>query len=170
MTKRTLQNPSIARLNELFFYDPDSGSFRRKVATVNGPVGSLVGGLSGGYLILWVDRRRYRAHRIAWAIHFGADLSDDIEIDHINGDKSDNRISNLRLATPAQNISAQGPRKNNTSGVRGVNFDAQTGKWRARIEVNEKAISLGRHDTFEGAVKARRDGEDRYFGEFAFKA
>lgn len=170
MKKRTLTLPPLSRLHELFSYDPETGIFRRSLPSLNGPIGSIVGGKSDGYVILWVDGRRYRAHRIAWAMQHNVELSDDIEIDHENGVKSDNRISNLRLATAAQNIAAQGPRINNTSGVRGVNFDQQTGKWRARIEVNKRIISLGRHGTFEDAKRARIDAERQYYGEFAGQA
>lgn len=170
MIKRIIPLPSLSRLNDLFAYDGVTGVFTRRVKSSNGPVGSQVGGSSGdGYVILWVDGVRYRAHRIAWAMATGQPLSDNIEIDHINGDKSDNRIVNLRLATSSQNIAAQGPRKNNTSGVRGVNLDPQTGKWRARIEVNKRSISLGRHDTFALAVQARRAAEEKHFGEFAYR-
>ena len=168
--KNILTLPSLKRLRELFSYDSQTGVFTRMVATQNGPIGSVVGGESGGYIILWVDGVRYRAHRIAWTMGTDAELSEDLEIDHKNGDKRDNRLCNLRPATSSQNIAAQGPRRNNVSGIRGVNFDAQTGKWRARIEVNKRSISLGRYASFEEATRARLDAEVKYYGEFASQA
>ncbi len=168
--KNALVLPSLERLNELFAYDPETGIFTRRVATSNGDVGSAVGGKSGGYIILWVDGRRYRAHRIAWAMGTGVELSVDLEVDHRNTNKADNRLANLRQATSAQNIAAQGPRCNNTSGVRGVSFDQQTGQWRSRIEVNKRNISLGRHKTFDAAARARLEAERLYYGEFASQA
>jgi HNH endonuclease/AP2 domain len=88
-------------------------------------------------------------------------------VDHKNRNKLDNRRSNLRECTQAQNTRNSPLKKNNTSGYPGVNFIKTSGKWRARITFNRKEIRLGNYDSFEEAVKARKEGEKKYFEEFS---
>jgi len=87
-------------------------------------------------------------------------------IDHINGNPFDNRRANLRICTNTQNSRNCKLSKNNTSGYVGVRM-TESGKWHAQIMVNRKEINLGRYEKLEDAIKARREGEIRYFGEFA---
>lgn len=87
-------------------------------------------------------------------------------VDHINRDPLDNRRSNLRLATKAQNAMNAGMWRHNNSGHKGV-CRWKNGKWRAYIMVNQKSIWLGVHQNIEDAIRARKDGEMKYFGEFA---
>lgn len=98
------------------------------------------------------------------------DCPDDLVPDHINGKDSrfDNRKCNLRLTTTSQNNMNKGLRINNTSGVTGVNFDKRLQQWRSRIGVNKETIELGYFDKFEDAVKARKEAEEKYFGEFSY--
>lgn len=93
-------------------------------------------------------------------------LTEGEEIDHINGDTADNRKKNLRICEHKENLRNLGIQKNNTSGHPGVYLTA-TGKYRAIITADYKAINLGTFDTFEEAVSVRRDAEDRYHGIFA---
>lgn len=89
-------------------------------------------------------------------------------IDHINGDKLDNRRVNLRVVTPQINqVNRKQLSKSNRSGVRGVGLTSASRKnpWRAQIMVNRKAIHLGLFPTLDEALAARRDVELRYFGE-----
>lgn len=88
-------------------------------------------------------------------------------VDHINRNKLDNRKSNLRECNQSDNTKNVSVKKNNTSGVPGVSLNKKTGKWRARIMVNRKEISLGHYELFEDAAKARKEGELKYYGEFA---
>lgn len=90
-----------------------------------------------------------------------------ITIDHINHDLLDCRKQNLRFATMSQNMMNQHIRKDNSSGVRGVDFDKSRGKWCARMSANKKRFHK-RFDTFEEAVAYRKMLEDKYFGEFKF--
>lgn len=89
--------------------------------------------------------------------------------DHINHDTFDNRKENLRPCTQHQNTFNAKKKKNNTSGVTGVQEQKNCSKkrWKAVIMLNRKNISLGSYETFEEAVKARLEGEKKYFGEFA---
>jgi hypothetical protein len=105
------------------------------------------------------------AHRVAWCIYYGK--WPDFEVDHINQNKSDNRISNLRAASPSQNRCNRGAQKNSKSGVKGVFPSVTKGKWIARIRVNGVQIHLG---TFPDVISAKRE-YDSYaktlHGEFA---
>jgi hypothetical protein len=88
-------------------------------------------------------------------------------VDHINGDKLDNRKINLRLCTQQQNCMNSSLLSNNTSGVKGVYWCNKRMKWSAQITFKRKTISLGRHVEFESAVNARRLKELELFGEYS---
>lgn len=92
------------------------------------------------------------------------------DIDHIHGIKTrnDNRKGNLRVVTHSQNGMNKDLQSNNTSGVAGVGWYSKTNKWRAYIMIDRKFIHLGLFDSFEDAVKARKEAEEKYFGEFSY--
>lgn len=90
------------------------------------------------------------------------------EVDHINQRRYDNRKDNLRIVTTSQNQMNVAVRKNNTSGISGVNWDIATNKWRARICVDGKRISLGCFDDFNDAIQARQCAEKKYFGDYRY--
>ena len=92
------------------------------------------------------------------------------DIDHKHGKSSrnDNRKLNLRIVTRSQNGMNSKRAKNNTSGVTGVNWDKRRNKWNARIGVNYVRIHLGNFDNFDDAVKARKEAEEKYFGEYSY--
>lgn len=92
--------------------------------------------------------------------------SDSLVVDHINGNKKDNRKANLRIVSPKDNGKNIGLSKNNQSGVTGVTL---IHKWVANITVNNKHIHLGYFDNIEDAIKARKEAEEKYFGEYARK-
>ena len=81
------------------------------------------------------------------------------ELDHINGDRLDNRIENLRPVTRQENLKNQKRSIANTSGVTGVYWDRETGKWRALIRIGGKVKTIGRFLSFEEAVMARKEAE-----------
>ena len=87
-------------------------------------------------------------------------------VDHINGSTLDNRKNNLRVVTQSQNSMNQKKNKSNTSGVPGVS--RMNNKWAANIKVNWKNIFLGIYDNFDEAVTARKDAEEKYFGEYSY--
>lgn len=104
-----------------------------------------------------IDSRTYYAHRLAWLyVHWCWPAE---QLDHINGVRSDYRIANLREATHAQNHQNQGVRKNNTSGATGVYWDAELGKWYARIMVEGKSLHLGTFAEKSKAIEARADAK-----------
>lgn len=97
------------------------------------------------------------------------DCPDDMKVDHINHKKNNNRKSNLRFATVSQNAMNQKLSSNNTSGVKGVSWNKEQGKWSSQIMLNRKNKFLGYFDNFEDAVKARKEAEDIYHGEYKWK-
>ena len=94
------------------------------------------------------------------------DPPDDLVIDHINHNRLDNRISNLRVCTQHENCLNKSIQCNNTSGVAGVS-KTKWNKWQAQIKVNERLMYLGNFATLEEAAEARRQAEIEYYGEFA---
>ena len=95
---------------------------------------------------------------------------DGYDVDHIGGDetRNDNRKNNLRIATRSENAKNSKLNANNTSGVTGVGWSNYKKKWRARITINYKTVNLGWFDDFDDAVKARKEAEEKYFGEWSY--
>lgn len=154
-------------------YDPETGVFTWRCRPEKSPQwnGAWAGKRAGtrnsvtGYVQITVDGRRYYGHRLAWLYAHGAWPKG--EVDHKDGDRAGNRIANLRPATKAQNMANAGPHRRNTSGARGVYWDAKWGRWYAQIMVNRRVFNLGRFDTLEEAAAARRAAEAKHLGEFA---
>lgn len=94
-----------------------------------------------GYLYGRVNYKRMLAHRVAWAMHYGK--WPDCHIDHINGDKGDNRIANLRDVSISENQWNRKDNKNNTSGYKGVYWSSKDSRWISNIHVGGKKIILG---------------------------
>ena len=113
-----------------------------------------------GYLVLTIQGKVYRNNRIAWLCFYGRLPIN--EIDHINGNKKDNRICNLRDVTHQENQRNRKINKNNTSGVVGVNFQKASGKWRVRIKVDKIDIGLGLFNDLESAILARKSAEVKH--------
>ena len=117
-----------------------------------------------GYKTGSIFNRNYYAHRVAWAIIHGS--WPECEIDHINGDPSDNRLSNIRSASRAQNERNKGFRKNNTSGFQGVSLHSQMNKWVASITVDRVQKYLGVFDTAAEAHEAYRSAAKQFHQEY----
>lgn len=113
-----------------------------------------------GYRVSRIFNRGYYAHRVIWALHHGEWPKG--EVDHINGDRSDNRISNLRNVSRAENCRNTARSVRNKSGAVGVHWHKQTQKWHARIKRDGKTTSLGLFFDFDDAVAARKAAEPRY--------
>lgn len=163
--------PTQEQLRELFFYDFQTGSLIRRKCLPNIRSNKitnqhLIGRIcttpsTGGYLVTSVRKKLYVAHRLIWAYVHGVWPKNDI--DHINGNRADNRIENLREATRAENLQNRTVRnKNNTSGYPGVYWCKNKQKWCVEIKINRKKISLGNYDSKEDAVCARITGKKKY--------
>ena len=115
---------------------------------------------SNGYLLGSIANQKLFAHRAAWALHHGQ--WPDGEIDHINHDKTDNRIANLRVVQRTQNAMNLSKSRRNLSGVTGVFKHTQTGRWQAQIRIGRRSIHLGSFESFYDAVAARRKAEEQH--------
>jgi hypothetical protein len=155
MRMRTRNELTAERLRELLHYDPNTGEFRWRVAKKGMYAGTVAGchnRYGDGYRLIGIDGRLYREHRLAWLYMTGAWPTH--EIDHINGDRVDNRFCNLQEATPTENRRNSRKRVNNTSGYKGVSWDSTKGLWKARITVGRKEKFLGRFSSPERAYIA----------------
>jgi len=151
-------------LKRQLHYDPATGAFTWRVSRPGVKAGKVAGANRGQYRVITVNRRTYGAHRLAW-LYVHGNLPD--EIDHRDGDPSNNRIKNLRPATRAQNAANRGIFKNNKTGYTGVSFIQSRGKFQATIGVGGKNVTIGLFDTLEEAAAARSAATKKVHGEFA---
>jgi HNH endonuclease len=135
-------------------YEPETGFFRWAVSGHGIQKGAIAGSsTSEGYRQVRIGFKTYRAHRLAWFLTHGE--WPEGEIDHINGDRSDNRLSNLRVVDRAGNSqNRRGPQKNNRSGLLGICWVVHAKRWRAQIMVRKVMHRLGYFDSPEAAHKA----------------
>lgn len=161
---------SVEYLKSLLKYDPKSGYFFWKInKSSRARIGRKTGNKNGnGYIILKVDCYRFQAHQIAWLLVKGKWPKKDI--DHIDGNRSNNSISNLREATKQQNAwnmkRKNGENIKNTSGTKGVYFNKARKKWEVSIGVGRK-IYIGLFSELSDAVLARKKSEKKYHKEYA---
>jgi len=159
MAAKTL--PSCEELHKFLRYDAETGAFTWRPRAVEdfcarrpahrehlcrvwneNYAGKSAGKLhSRGYWALTIREKTYLAHRVAWLMQTGDQPPD--QIDHVDGNRLNNRFSNLRLATNAQNNANKAKLAANTSGFKGVSFMRKSGKWRAVIRVRGQFKHLG---------------------------
>jgi hypothetical protein len=168
--KSHLRKPLTAeRLRELLSYDPETGGWTRIKHCARGShikVGDMAGGQDErGYLRIRVDGRKYKGHRLAFLYMTGQWPKP--EIDHIDGDRTNNCWSNLREATHNENMWNMKMRRNNTSGLKGVTWHKPSRRWRAQICLYSRRLGLGYFDTAEAAHDAYKAKAIELFGEFA---
>jgi hypothetical protein len=162
--------PELDLVRSMLDYQPNTGKFTWKPRPVEmfpakrhaGMWNSRFAGKEAistkhhaGYLYGAIFESNYSAHRLAWYISHG-EVPD--EIDHINGDRTDNRLANLRNVTRVENCKNIAVRRKSQSGVPGVRWDAQNQKWDARISTKH----LGRFKDFDEAVRVRKAAEVEY--------
>lgn len=141
-------------LKRLLSYEPETGHFRWRINKPNMPAGSIAGTLhKRGYLRIGVLGAIYRAHRLAWFYVHGAWPARDI--DHMNGIRTDNRLANLREATPLENAHNRGKvgPSATATGFAGVGVD-RSGRFFARITVRGKRMRIGMFDVAADAANA----------------
>ena len=97
------------------------------------------------------------------------DKNQKLDVDHINHCTVDNRKNNLRLISHQQNLMNQKLSCNNKCKHKGIYYDKERNKWRAEIKFNQKKYRLGRFNTIEEAIEARKQAEKKFFGEFAYQ-
>lgn len=172
--------PPVEYLRQIIDYNPDTGEAfwlkrtaneynnNRQCLVFNSQyVGKRADCLAkNGYRRITINNIRYWFHRVVWALVTGSDPLEK-QIDHINRDRSDNRVINLRLATHANNNANTIARNNNKSATKGVCFHKPSRKYMAYITVNYRRYHLGLYDTVDEAAKAYAKAANLHYGEFA---
>jgi hypothetical protein len=161
--------PTPAELAEVFHCDPERGVliWRERPGVVgNRRVAGRVAGsvAANGYRVVTIRPHWIHVHRAIWALVHGAWPA--AYIDHVNGDRLDNRIGNLREATMSQNLANRGAQSNSRSGIKGVSLESFTGRWKASIQRDGRTFNLGRYDTMQEAAAAYRAAAERMYGAF----
>lgn len=155
-------------LRSLLHYDSATGEFtwvRKSHSKAKAKPGDIAGGLCCyGYVRIKIGKKSYKAHRLAWLYTYGEWPTE--FIDHINGDRSDNRISNIRCASNAQNQQNRKAGTNSSHGLLGVTWNNQANRWAARIMLNGKRKHIGYYGSAEEASHAYQE-EKRKLHQYA---
>ena len=147
-------------LIELLDYNKDSGIFKWKIDISNKKKGDIAGTNSNGYVVISVNKKKHYAHRLAWYFIYGTFPKG--HIDHINHNKKDNRIDNLRDVSRSCNQKNRSLNNNNISGKIGVCWHKKNAKWQSQIMINGKNKALGYFDILDDAIEARINAEKEY--------
>lgn len=160
---------TVSDLQRIMTYDPTAGGFLWAVQRGRMKPGDKVGSCDReGYRRVRIDGRQYYEHRLVWFWHHGVMPR---ILDHINRNRADNRIENLRECHESQNAANAKAPSTNTSGYRGVYFDVSRGKWAARIRVTIDGVRhryrIGRYNTAEEAALHYNMHLMRHYPDFA---
>lgn len=145
-------------------YEPDTGKFYWIKSRQRIRIGDEAGSLFGGYIHIRYRGKRYRAHRLAFLFMDGELPDSTLDVDHINGDPSDNRWCNLRLATRSQNLRNQ--RAKGSIKLKGVSLIRKSNRFTAQIGLDGKKKHIGCFSTAEEAHAAYRSVAIELHGEF----
>lgn len=174
MSRRKL--PTLERLHSILIYDEETGKlfWKKRVLedfhdgyhSASGSMNSWNAKNAGqeaftaktayGYRIGAIDKKLYLAHRVIWKMAYGTEPE---TLDHISGDPEFNRLDNLREVTHQENAQNMRLNTRSSTGVSGVGWHKQAGKWRAYITVDRKQLPLGLFSTMEEAVVVRKAAE-----------
>ena len=153
-----------SEIRRLTNYNEETGEFTWSANAHKKVRGKPVGSMSrNGYLVTKVDYKRYLVHRLVWLYVHGEFPKD--EIDHINRNKADNRVSNLRDVDRFTNVHNKSKTSNSVSGYTGVRRTSNKKRWQAFIHMGGKFMNLGVYDTIDEALSARVEYKRRVFGD-----
>ena len=161
-----MRDLTVDLLNELFEYDKETGDLFWKVSKGSrGMIGERAGTETEyGYIRISINKKTYRAHRLVFLMHKGYLPK---SLDHINGDRKDNRIENLRPVSKAQNAQNAKLSSKNKSGYKGVFWCSSMKKWQVQIGSNGEKIYLGCFENLEEAAEVVRAAREELHGNFA---
>ena len=154
----------IEEVNKDLSYDPETGaliwkSTRHNRVKIGSRAGSVDSSADVTYRKITIHGSTYKEHRIIWRINYG-EWPDNI--DHIDGDGCNNKLSNLRSVSAQENLKNKSRYITNTSGTMGVHRVKRSGRWCARITYNGLRIALGTFDNKQDAIQAREQANKRY--------
>jgi hypothetical protein len=147
-------------IKEHYYYNHLTGDLWKKYKSFS----RVCGHLHSGYLYIKICDKQYYIHRICWMLYYGSFPNN--EIDHIDRNRLNNKLENLREATKQQNMMNKSKYNNNSSGFKGVYFRKDLKKWAAYIQFNKKRTCLGHYLTKEEASAAYQKKAAELFGEF----
>lgn len=155
----------------LLSYDKNSGDFTWLVRrnAVRAPAGGRAGtthtSRNKSYIVIIINGKQYKAHHLAWLFHYGE--WPDSDLDHRDGDGTNNRITNLRPCNMSENKANSKRYKNNKSGFKGVFWDKKEQRFVVSIQWEKKRRKIGRFKTLEEAASAYKRAAEGLFGDFA---
>jgi hypothetical protein len=163
--RTTEKGLTVDRLREVLSYNADTGALTWRITTrgkiqAGRPAGSSNG---NGYTVIKIDGKRHMAHRLAWGLSYGE--FPDREVDHVNTVRDDNRLMNLRLATPSENRHNASGHRDSALQMKGVT--PSRGLYQAQIKIGGRKVWLGRFLTQDAAHAAYRRATVENFGAFA---
>jgi HNH endonuclease/AP2 domain len=152
-------------LKKLLEYEPESGNFIRRISRHKHKAGEIAGTLHPfGYTHIKIDGRSYKAHRLAWFYIHG--VWPNGEIDHIDRNRSNNALKNLRVVNRKGNVENTGPTIRSKTGIKGASWKAKIKKYQAQITHNGQKIYLGIFDTAIEAGVAYENAAQRLFKHY----
>lgn len=152
-------------LKSILNYDCETGIFTWKINKSITKAGNIAGSIKKeSYCVIKIHRKDYMAHRLAWLYVYGYFPT---YIDHINGIRNDNKLSNLREVTSSQNSCNRKISIRNTSGVKGVTWHKQINKWQVVIGINGKNKYFGCFEDKEFAELVMIEARQKYHGIYA---
>lgn len=156
-----------AELAHLLNYDPKTGVFTWKAKRCGVAIGSVAGSVDPihGYVRVKISGSLYLAHRLAWLFVHGT--WPESEVDHIDRNRANNRLVNLRAATRGENQRNKRTYATSRSGSKGVHWHKQHRKFIASIQANKKRVHLGLFESIDQAAAAYRSAAEKLHGEFA---
>ncbi len=162
ITMLTDERITLKNLKELLDYNPETGIFKWKFKRQGTQKTDFTAGYlrKDGYVRICLNKNRYMAHRLAWLYMNG--MWPKGQIDHIDHNRSNNKLCNLREVSHQENHKNKGMNSNNTSGVTGVCWITRINKWASYIMIDGKNKYLGEFKKFEEAVEARKKAEIKF--------
>jgi len=154
-----LTKAEIESIKSTFRYNEETGALYRIKSRHKRYIGWTFGTKNGrGYMLVRIGKKKYPVHRVAWILYYGYEP---IEVDHINHNKDDNRLSNLREVDRSTQMKNRRKNSNNSTGVNGVSID--NGRYKVYTNVGGKRVHLGIYKTLKEA-SAARESADRLNG------